>query len=162
MNFSDMFSTDNLVKYNADNNVINGLLPNTNIGIEDGYSMINPLANTGEINIGALNNNNNNKSWWDSFSDTMFTPEGLKAGAGALQTIGSLWLGFQQNKRAKKQMQIAIDQWNKQWNAQTKAYNTRLANKTASNTAGMSNAQLKQFNNEYGSAKEYNKQNMLS
>lgn len=72
--------------------------------------------------------------------DSLGAKDWLQGGLGALNTLGSMYMGWQQNKLAKEQLQASLDMWQKNWEAQTKSYNTRLNDKYAARYAGAGDA----------------------
>jgi hypothetical protein len=57
---------------------------------------------------------------------TPFSTDSLKLGLGAIQTLGSLWMGFKQNQLAKNALKLQNRAFETNLKNQTQSYNTAL------------------------------------
>lgn len=76
-----------------------------------------------------------------------FSANNLKFGIGAIQTLGSLWNSYSQNKLAEKSLKLQTRAFETNLGNQTKTYNTALEDRIRSryNTEGRSSEEAQTY-----------------
>lgn len=87
-----------------------------------------------------ISGNGSNAFQIPGFSNQPSTLSNLAAGAGALQSLASIYLGFQNTNTAKQQAAQAQQNWNTQWAANVKTTNASLADRQSARVASNSKA----------------------
>lgn len=120
--------------------------PATTLGgrLQEGWnSFTNKAANAGS----ALANSGPVKSFMN-----MPGTDQLMAVAGAANAINNIWQGMNQSKMAKKQFNLAQQQWNTTWNAQKNLVNSEMSDRQRARVASNPNAyqSVDKYMSQYG------------